>query len=47
MFIVFLPIQFLGPIPNGKYASFSIDDLFSSENLSGSNFSGLGKYFSS
>lgn len=40
-------MQFLGPKPKGKYVIGSILDLLSSENLSGSNVSGFGKYFGS
>jgi hypothetical protein len=41
---VLLPIQFLGPSPNGKNVYGGILFLFSSENRSGSYFSGSGKY---
>lgn len=37
----------LGPAPNGKYENGTMEPLFSSENLSGSNSSGLVKYFGS
>jgi hypothetical protein len=41
---VIVPIQLLGPSPNGKYVYGCILFLFSSENRSGSYFSGSGKY---
>lgn len=41
------PMQFLGPTPNGKYENGLMLSRFSCENLSGMNFSGSGKYFSS
>jgi hypothetical protein len=41
--VLHLPIQFLGPDPNGRYVQFLMFSLFSSLNLSGSNFSGSGK----
>lgn len=42
-----IPMQFLGPTPNGKYEPGTIFRLFSSLNRSGSNFSGVAKYFGS
>ena len=37
-------MQLRGPEPKGKYVKGWIVCLFSEENLSGSNFSGFGKY---
>lgn len=37
-----LPMQFLGPWPNGRKVYVLIFPLFSAENRSGSNFSGSG-----
>lgn len=39
------PMQILGPAPKGKYANLVWVFCASSENLSGSNFSGSGQYF--
>lgn len=44
---IYLPMQFLGPIPNGTYEPGTILRLFSSLKRSGSNCSGAGKYFGS
>lgn len=40
----YIPIQILGPSPNGRNVPFGLVLMFSSENLFGLNLSGSGKY---